>query len=873
MVGMDTTASSEMTPPQTFDLIAVGNVKVDILFSFYQDSSKWRLMPRTKEVALRLGEKIAVDQTDYTMGGNAHNVSVGLSRLGYSVALMAELGDDAFADDVERNLMAEGVSGKLVVRTMGSRTSVGVIMNMGVDDRTLLSQHVARNHPFSFEGVATRLLYLTSIGNAWEHVYQKTLDFALANKVPIAFNPGTLQLREQPEVFWNVLKHTHILCVNKEEAVKILEGAKSKLLKAASKKEPSVEEMMEAIAELGPKIVILTDGKEGSHARAEDGRVFHQETIPAVAVERTGAGDSFMAGVMGAALAGKSLQEAMLWGTRNAAAVVGKIGAQEGLLNLKQMESNVMDMRLLDLGYGEELIILPFDHRQAFAKYLFKVDLDDLTDKHLETIRDFKSVIYAAVKRSLSMGVPRGSEAVLVDEETGLEVMKAAQSENMRTILSVEKSGGEGELAFEYGAQYHQHIDKFKPTFTKVQVFYNMADSVASRKRQQAKLKELADYSHERGYKFLLELLIRPTEEQLHKAGGSQKDFDIKERPVMLLEIIKELQEAGVEPDVWNIEGLELVDDYKNAVKAIKADGREQVSLIVLGRGASPEQVDKWLEAAAGLPGVIGFAVGRTVFWDAIADYYKKKIGREEAIEIIANNFTHFYEVFSQKVSSARSAVIPSLVEPAVDVNKDEESKGMEVKAEVALAEEAEEVGAVDAAVVLEDHQDPVEVKVDEDLQAAIDAQLPAVEEDPDTRSADESRPSIEELAARVWQPTVTSESKTEDSGEAESGPVIKHGFEAESEAGGGRLEAEVKDASGVDDDEEDDDLPMWAVRRPESAESVEVKKDSPDQSALPGEVKAVVGGFSIEPSFEVPEDEEEEEAGKKGLLGRLFGK
>ncbi len=846
-------AEGESKPVVAYDLIAVGNTKIDMFFSFYQDSTKWRVTPRTNELALKLGEKIAVDRSDYSMGGNANNVSVGLSRLGYSVALMAEIGDDAFADDIEKNLRAEGVSNALVVRTPGSRTSIGVIMNVD-GDRTLLSQHMARSHPFSFDGVATRLLYLTSIGNAWEHVYQKTVDFALANKVPIAFNPGTIQLREQSEAFWKVIKHTHILCVNREEAIKILTGAHSKLLK---RKEPSIEDMMAELAELGPKIVIVTDGKEGSHARAEDGRVFHQETIPAVVVERTGAGDGFMAGVLGAALNGKSLQEAMLWGTRNAAAVVGKIGAQEGLLTREQMESNIMDMRLIDLGYSEPLIILPFDHRAAFAKYMFEADATKLKADQVAAVKDFKAVIYEAVKKSLDLGVPRGSEAILVDEETGTEVLKDAAEGDMTTILSVEK-GGAKEFAFQYGAQYHQHIDKFKPTFTKAMVYYNTADTDELKKRQQAKLKEISDYSHERGYKFLLEVLVKPTGKQVEDAGGSQDDFDKNLKAAIMVDLIGELQAAGVEPDVWKLEGLDSVEDYQNVVKAIRAKGRDKVGLVVLGRGASKEKVESWLELGAGLPGIIGFSVGRTVFWDALSEYYHKKASRAETVSVIAKNFAHFYEVFSQKESSVNSAVLPSSPET-----------------EQLLATK-EVVGDEDPGFVVNDPLDSLE-----NSQINHSFAVEAVAEEA-------AKPAtVPSLAEELWM----GGSKNEEDGamladssatvKSEVGGVEVEEVEAAEPAVKSEVKGEVKSEVEAADkettpavDDEDDDLPIWAVSRQQAVKSEAVVPVSPYGEPEEGvsSPAPVVGGFSIEPSFEVPEDPDKDGGEKKGLK-RFFSK
>ena len=213
---------------------------------------------KTKEICFRYGEKITVESSEVHMGGNAQNVSVGISRLGYSVALMAELGDDFYADQVMKNLKQERVDTQLIIQTPGKATSSSVIMNLK-GDRTLFSQHAVHEHNFAFTSdIATRLIYLTSLGGTWNKAYQLALDFALANQVPIAFNPGTRQLSEKGEVFWGVIKNTHILFLNLEEAKSVLKTAHPK---KEYDKMP-VQTLMEELASLGPRIVVITDGKK-----------------------------------------------------------------------------------------------------------------------------------------------------------------------------------------------------------------------------------------------------------------------------------------------------------------------------------------------------------------------------------------------------------------------------------------------------------------------------------------------------------------------------------------------------------------------------------------------------------------------------------
>ena len=174
--------------------------------------------------------------------------------------------------------------------------------------------------------------------------------------------------------------------------------------------------------------------------------------------------------------------------------------------------------------------------------------------------------------------------------------------------------------------------------------------------RQKKNLKLLSDFCHKNGYKFLLELLVIPTEEQLKEMGGSKIKYDREMRADLTREIVKDLQGYGVEPDIWKLEGFETIKDYEKIVNVIKVGGRKDVNLVVLGRGATDAKVDEWLttgikeewlEVGPKIEGVIGFAVGRTIFWDALEKFYKGEIGKAGVIQIVSENFQKFYHVFA----------------------------------------------------------------------------------------------------------------------------------------------------------------------------------------------------------------------------------
>lgn len=296
------------------------------------------------------------------------------------------------------------------------------------------------------------------------------------------------------------------------------------------------------------------------------------------------------------------------------------------------------------LGYDKSLFVLAFDHRSSFTKNMFGISGEPDVET-AEKIKDYKYIIFEGFKKGVEMGVPKDAAAVLCDEQFGEKVLLSAREGGYVFAECTEKSG-QKEFGFEYGEVFGEHLKKYNPTFAKALVRYNPEDETESKNRQNAQLKILSDFCHANDFKFLIEPLIPATPSQLEKVSNDQKRFDLEIRPGLMVQMVKEMQDAGVEPDIWKIEGLEKTEEYEAVVKQARSGGREEVSAVILGRGADNVQVEKWLKAAARAEGVAGFAIGRTIFHEALMNYKEGKYTREEAINKIAENYLHFYKVF-----------------------------------------------------------------------------------------------------------------------------------------------------------------------------------------------------------------------------------
>ena len=298
------------------------------------------------------------------------------------------------------------------------------------------------------------------------------------------------------------------------------------------------------------------------------------------------------------------------------------------------------------LGFDKPLYILPFDHRGSFQKKMFGWD-GALSAQQTAEIAAAKRIIYDAFVAAVDGGVPKGKAGILVDEQFGSAILRDAATDGYATCAPAEKSGQE-EFDFEYGEDFEKHIEAFHPTFSKVLVRYNPEGDEALNQRQSARLKRLSEYLHSNKSRsrFMFELLVPAEKAQLDRLKGDRKAYDLEVRPRLMVQTIQELQDAGVEPDVWKIEGLDRQSDCERIVAVARQGGRSKVGCIILGRGEDDRKVREWLTTAAAVPGFIGFAVGRTSFWNPLVDWRAKKITRNAAVAEIARRYQGFVEIF-----------------------------------------------------------------------------------------------------------------------------------------------------------------------------------------------------------------------------------
>src|SRR5438309_4379731 len=249
----------------------------------------------------------------------------------------------------------------------------------------------------------------------------------------------------------------------------------------------------------------------------------------------------------------------------------------------------------MNLGYDGKLYILAFDHRGSFQKKMFGIE-GEPTPEQTATIADAKHLIYEGMLEAVNRGAEASATGVLVDEQFGGDIPRDANEKGLALAMPVEKSG-QNEFDFQYGGDFGAHIEKFNPDFSKVLVRYNPDDpDTEMNERQLSRLKRLADWLHEHDRKFLFELLVPATEEQLGKVDGDTDRYDAELRPELMRRAIEEIQDYGIQVDIWKIEGVDERHDAEMlAEQTRKGDGNENVVCVLLGRGAGTEKVEHWL--------------------------------------------------------------------------------------------------------------------------------------------------------------------------------------------------------------------------------------------------------------------------------------
>jgi 5-dehydro-2-deoxygluconokinase len=301
----------------------------------------------------------------------------------------------------------------------------------------------------------------------------------------------------------------------------------------------------------------------------------------------------------------------------------------------------------MQLGYDEKLYILAFDHRGSFQKKFFGIE-GEPDGEQTAMIADAKHLIYEGMAQAVAAGAKAGVTGVLVDEQFGGSIPAEAREGGLKLAMPVERSG-QNMFDFQYGQDFPKHIESFDPDFTKVLVRYNPEGDAEDNREQLGKLKQLADWLHAHDRRFLFELLVPAEEAQLAAVDGDSERYDAELRPELMRRTIAEIQDFGIEVDVWKIEGVDRRQDCEMLVaQARSGKGREGVVCVVLGRGANDAKVDHWLSEAAPVEGFVGFAIGRSIWWEPLKAYVDGKTERSVAAKQIANNYLRFVKVYEQ---------------------------------------------------------------------------------------------------------------------------------------------------------------------------------------------------------------------------------
>jgi ribokinase len=316
---------------ENFDLLSIGDATIDTFMTPLESETLCNIDKKQCLIAFNYGDKIPVKNLEFTIGGNAANNAVGARRLGVSSAIVLTLGQDTVGDMIVTRLKDEGVNSNYVIQQPGTTSNYSTIINYS-GERTIFVYHAPRSYEFPVKLPVTPWVYLTSMGESYRPFYNHFIEWMKINPtIKLAFNPGSWQLRGGYEAIKEVMNLTYLIYVNREEAEKLTGFGEST---------GRERDLLIALNKTGPKVCIITDGGGGSFAYDSiNGKFFKAGILPVDAYERTGAGDAFGSGTLSALIHGKTLNEALLWGTCNSASVIGYTGAQKGLLKINEIDS------------------------------------------------------------------------------------------------------------------------------------------------------------------------------------------------------------------------------------------------------------------------------------------------------------------------------------------------------------------------------------------------------------------------------------------------------------------------------------------------------------------------------------------------------
>ncbi len=304
-------------------------------------------------------------------------------------------------------------------------------------------------------------------------------------------------------------------------------------------------------------------------------------------------------------------------------------------------------------GTDSNLYILAFDHRGSFQKKFFGIE-GEPDSEQTAIIADAKHLIFEGMLQAVGAGADPSVTGVRGDEQFGSTGPAEAHERGLKLAMPAERSG-QNMFDFQYGDDFGKHIERFNPDYTKVLVRYNPDGDQDANREQLAKLLRLSDWLKQHERKFLFELLVPAEDAQLQSVGGDSDRYDAELRPELMRRAIAEIQDAGIVVDIWKIEGVDQRSDCEMLVAQTRTGGRDDVKCVVLGRGADDAKVDQWLTAAAPVDGYIGFAIGRSIWWDPLKAYVDGKIERSAGARKIAENYLRFVAVYERAIAPVSS--------------------------------------------------------------------------------------------------------------------------------------------------------------------------------------------------------------------------
>lgn len=311
-------------------LLTIGDATLDTFMMIDKDASQCSLNEEGDKLQLNYGEKICVEQSEQSVGGNAANVAIGVKKLGISTAIYTELGADITGRSIKHELAHCGVDTTTLRMLDGKQSRFSLVLNY-LAERSILSFHAQRAYHFPELEQLPPYLYYTSLGKSFEGIQEKIIQLKTNHpETKLIVNPGSYQLGPGFDIFKKILPHTDILFVNKEEAFQLADV------------NTTITDAAKVLASKGITIVIITNSTEGSYC-FHDEQLYHLPIFSSEAIAKTGAGDAYASGFLAAHILGNDIPTAMRWGTMNADQVVKHIGAHNGLCSLEQLQNGLKD--------------------------------------------------------------------------------------------------------------------------------------------------------------------------------------------------------------------------------------------------------------------------------------------------------------------------------------------------------------------------------------------------------------------------------------------------------------------------------------------------------------------------------------------------